>query len=93
MPISFIISLLLILVSASYGYSQKRIAVLDLKNTSQGKVSNEEVSYLSDEIRSMISRLPKSEYIVMTKESMEVMLPEGRSLEDCAGTCEVDTPY
>jgi TolB-like protein len=85
-----LISLLGMSIS-SIAYAQKKVAVLDLQNKSQGKVSNDEVSFLSDEIRGMISRLPKSQYIVMTKESMEVMLPVDKTLEDCVGTCEVDT--
>ena len=69
-----------------------RIAVLMLNNKWRQKISVDEVNYLTSTIRIMMSYLPKSEYLVMTKESMEVLIdPSKGSLEECVGKCEVET--
>ena len=47
--------------------------------------------FLVDEIRRIASYLPQSHFLVMTRESMEVLLDPSKSLEDCIGSCEVDT--
>ena len=69
-----------------------RIAVLPLNNKWKQKISVDEVNVLTDAIKIMMSYLPKSEYLVMTKESMQVLIdPSKGGLQDCIGKCEVET--
>ena len=69
----------------------KRIAVLELKNRAQSGVSQTELSYLTNEVRLIMSYLPKDQFLVMTKESMLMLIEPGKTLEDCVGECEVET--
>lgn len=69
----------------------ERVAVLELKNMIKGQVTQEEVGFLTSELRSILSQLPPERFVVMTRESMAVMIDPSVRLEDCVGTCEVDT--
>ncbi len=71
--------------------SPKRIAILELKNMAPRLISGAEVKFLSDEIRRISRLLPSSHYSVITKENIEMLLPPDVHLEDCVGTCEVET--
>ena len=35
--------------------------------------------------------VPKTAFELMTRDNLEVMLPKGKSLADCLGTCAVNT--
>lgn len=69
----------------------QRVAILELKNLAPGKITSAEVKYLSDEVRRITSLFPKERYLIMTKENIELMLPPDVKLEDCQGSCEVET--
>ena len=76
----------------SFAYADvQRIAILELNNRAQQKISKSELNYLTNEIRLVISYLPKDQFLVMTKESMLTLLEPGKTLEDCVGQCEVET--
>ena len=79
------------MVSNVYASDTKRIAVLELKNRTQSGVSQTELAYLTSEIRLIMSYLPKDQFLVMTKESMMMLIEPGKTLEDCVGECEVET--
>jgi hypothetical protein len=68
---------------------KQRVAVLDLQN--RARLDQESVSYLSNLVRQAASRLPSQEYSVMTKDNIQVMLPPDVQIEDCQGSCAVDT--
>ena len=68
-----------------------RIAILTLDNRTQGAIKQDEMLFLVDEIRRIASYLPQSHFLVMTKESMEVLLDPSKSIEECIGSCEVET--
>ena len=68
-----------------------RIAVLELVNKSNTNISRDEVAFLTNEVRRVVGYLPTDRFLVMTKESMAVMIEPGKSLEDCVGQCEVET--
>lgn len=55
-------------------------------------VTAEEAAYLTDRARGVATRtLPSSEFLVLTRESMEALLPPGTKLADClSGGCEVE---
>ena len=66
-----------------------RVAVIQLKN--QAELSKQEMTYLSDLLRQVISNNLPSQYIVLTKENILALLPPDRSIEDCVGECEIET--
>ena len=66
---------------------RRHIAVLDFKNSAQ--LNTFEVTSLTSIVRGSASRL--GGFKVMTKENVTELLPPGTRLEDCVGTCEVET--
>jgi sulfatase modifying factor 1 len=69
-----------------------RVAVLDFHDSSTGRATPEEVLYLSDLVRGVARRvLPAERYLLMTRENIQEMLPQGRTLADCVGECAVET--
>ena len=68
----------------------QRVAVLELTNHAPQQVTSEEVKYLTNEMRIIASYLPRSRYLVLTKESLEVLIDPDLKLEDCVGSCEVE---
>ena len=75
----------------TFSGESERVAVLELLNKVPQLVSKDEVSYLTNELRSVASFLPKSKYLVLTKESLEVLIDPSTSLEECVGSCAVET--
>ena len=70
---------------------QDRVAILPLVNKTSSLVSQDEVGLLTEVVRNAAQRLPHDDFLVMRNESITVLLPEGTSLEDCQGECEVET--
>jgi hypothetical protein len=54
-------------------------------------VSRDEVSYLTNELRTVASYLPAPKFLVLTQESLEALIDPSKSLEDCVGSCAVET--
>jgi len=79
----------LVLSTLTAQATPKKIAVLEFINQAKLKVG--EVSYLADLVRTEATLLPRKKYTVMTRENMLTMLPEGTSLSECEGACEVET--
>jgi len=70
----------------------QRLAVLDFHDSSAGSVKSQEVIYLSDLVRGLSRRaLPADLFLLMTRENILELLPQGRSLADCVGDCAVET--
>ena len=67
----------------------QRVAVLELINRAPALVTVDEVKYLTNELRSVASYLPRDLYLVLTKESLEVLIDPKLNLEECVGSCEV----
>lgn len=67
-----------------------KLAVLELRNSAN--ITPDEAAYLTDRVRDSAARLlPVGECLVMSRESMAALLPEGADLSDCsAGDCEVE---
>lgn len=67
-----------------------RLAVLELRDAAG--LSPDEAGYLTDRARGGASReLPSSRVLVLTRESLEPLLPAGMTLAECAsGSCEVE---
>ena len=80
--------------------NKPRIALLPLlKSTSWGSkrskrqrsIQTEQIHYINDLLYQDVADYLHNRFILMTRENMETLLPPGRSLEDCEGTCEVET--
>ncbi|MCQ2097563.1 MAG: hypothetical protein MJY87_06420 [Fibrobacter sp.] len=83
---------LLIAFLASNSFATKYIAVLE--TVSLGDViMSQEKRYLTDKLREVATRAFSSstDFTIMTSENIEVMLPPGKSIEDCEGSCIVET--
>jgi formylglycine-generating enzyme required for sulfatase activity len=67
-----------------------RVAVLELGNA--GGLSEAEVAYLTDQVRTtVVETVPAESHLVMTRESIQELLPEGVRLTDCLdAVCEVE---
>ena len=67
-----------------------RLAVLELRDSSNAGAAG--MAYLTDLVRGSASRaLPSERACVLTRESLEPLLPAGTTLAECAdGACEVE---
>lgn len=67
-----------------------RLAVLELRDSSNAGAAG--TAYLTDLVRGLASRaLPSERACVLTRESLEPLLPAGTTLAECAdGACEVE---
>jgi formylglycine-generating enzyme required for sulfatase activity len=67
-----------------------RVAVLELGNPAG--LTDAEVAYLSDQVRTAVAAtLPVATHLVMTRESIQELLPPGVSMKDCLdAVCEVE---
>ena len=68
------------------------VAVLETIQT-DGDLDTRECQFLTDKLRQMaVMTLPSSEgWTIMTRENINEMLPPGKSLEECEGSCLVET--
>ena len=70
--------------------SRDRIAVLDF--TCRADLQQQEVDYLSRIIRGEAREaLPASQFILMTRENILELLPQGQQLANCLGECAIET--
>jgi formylglycine-generating enzyme required for sulfatase activity len=67
-----------------------RVAVLELGNA--GGLSPAEIAYLTDQVRTtVVETVPEGSHLVMTRESIQELLPDGVKLTDCLdAVCEVE---
>jgi hypothetical protein len=69
-----------------------RLAVLDFGDNTGGTVKASEILYLSERVRGAARlSLPSRNFLIMTRENIQELLPAGRSLADCVGDCAVET--
>ncbi|NNK48975.1 MAG: hypothetical protein HKP01_08900, partial [Gemmatimonadetes bacterium] len=78
------------LVTGTASAGPVRVAVLELGNASG--LSPAEVAYLTDQVRTtVVETVPEGSHLVMTRESIQELLPEGVKLTDCLdAVCEVE---
>ena len=83
---AFVISILAIPALATH------VAVLETTAAS-GVITLEEKQYLTDVLRSeAVKSLPAEQYYtIMTRENISMMLPPGKAIEECEGSCLVET--
>ncbi|PWJ68339.1 MULTISPECIES: PEGA domain-containing protein [unclassified Fibrobacter] len=73
----------------------KYVAILETisEPSAKDKISTEERRYLTDVLRGLaIQSLPAEQnFTIMTRENINVMLPPGKTIEDCEGSCLAET--
>ena len=69
------------------------VAVLETTRDDVNLLDHKECQFLTDKLRQMaIMELPTtSGYTIMTRENINTMLPPGKSVEECEGSCLVET--
>ena len=84
--LTFLVFLLVLPACATY------VAVLETISSSD-VISLEEKMYLTDVLRSeAVKALPAEQnYTIMTRENINMMLPPGKAIEECEGSCLVET--
>ncbi len=80
----------LIVTTSGLAQAPQRIAILDFSNSTA--VSDEEIDYLAGVLRGAAREvLPERDFLILTRENILDLLPEGRSISDCIGECAVET--
>ena len=84
-------NIIVVLLFASASFAT-HVAVLET-TAAKGVVTLEEKQYLTDVLRSeAVKVLPAEQnYTIMTRENISMMLPPGKAVEDCEGSCLVET--
>jgi len=87
-----LISLLFVLALVSTSFA-KYVAVLETVGDGKDGLSLSERIYLTNMLREQaVMVLPAEQnYTIMTRENINEMLPPGKSLEDCEGSCLAET--
>lgn len=69
------------------------IAVLETAENPKGLMTLSERQYITNVLREIaLQQLPAEQnYTIMTRENINAMLPPGKSLEDCEGSCVAET--
>ena len=72
--------------------ASKYVAVLETISE-KGVIGRSEKMFLTDKLREHAKAVLPAYmgYVVMTRENINVMLPPGKSIEDCEGSCLVET--
>lgn len=69
------------------------VAVLETMSLKDATVSRNEKIFLTDELRTQAAAvLPAYKgFVIMTRENINVMLPPGKTIEECEGSCLAET--
>ncbi len=70
-------------------HNKERLAVLMLRN--RINMSREETEYLTGLVRRIASKRLAQDYLIMTQENIDVLLPPDTNLEECVSECQVET--
>lgn len=83
---------LLILVLAAGSFAKTLVAVVETKAEEEA-ISSTEQRFVTDKLREIASTvLPAyAGFSIMTRENIDVMLPPGKTIEDCEGSCLAET--
>ncbi len=89
-PLFLALTAALLATSPSSASPQQKVAVLEFHN--YAGLTDPEVMLVTDLVRgAAVTILPRTTYLVMTRESIFELLPPGRELTDCVGECEVES--
>jgi hypothetical protein len=78
------------LTSISHAQTMEdKIAVLRIDHHTHLK--NTDIDFLNNRMEAMIQKYTRGFYQVMTQQNINLLLPPDQTLEDCKGSCEVET--
>ena len=86
----FKLPFLLLTLLFSTNVFAKYIAILETVSLDDA-IRLQEKRYLTDKLREVASIALDSSFTIMTSENIEVMLPPGKRIEDCEGSCLIET--
>ena len=88
-----LINVFLVLAFFAGASFAKHVAVLETVSDSKDVVSTQERLYVTNMLREQaVQQLPAEQnFTIMTRENIQEMLPPGKTIEDCEGTCLVET--
>ena len=88
-----IINVFLVLAFFAGASFAKHVAVLETATDAKDLLSPSERLYITNTLREeAVKELPPElEYTIMTRENIQEMLPPGKAIEDCEGSCLVET--
>ena len=89
--ILFFVGMTLFVKSQAFGQTvdKPRVAVLTLRNRIE--MTQSEVDYLTSLVRQATADYLAKDYVIMTQENIEVLLPPDTNLDDCVSECQVET--
>ena len=85
---SRMLCIVLLVVLAVSANAETFVAILD---TYSKVVKTNEKIYVADKIRSEARKVLPKDFVIMTRENIFQMLPPGKSIEECEGSCLVET--
>ena len=89
----YVLIVLLAVASMAAPYvAGTHVAVLETVSE-QGVIGRSEKMFLTDKLRERANKVLPAYmgYVVMTRENISAMLPPGKTIEECEGTCLVET--
>lgn len=84
--------LLLLLLLTVGSFAKTLVAVVETK-AEEGAISSTEQRFVTDKLREIANTvLPAyAGFSIMTRENIDIMLPPGKTIEDCEGSCLAET--
>ena len=85
--------IVILFMFASSAFAAIHVAVLETIASNSDLMTLSERQYLTNILREQaVKALPSDEnYIIMTRENINMMLPPGKDIEDCEGSCMAET--
>jgi TolB-like protein len=85
-------SFLLALSSARAEGGKRTVAILDFSGSKEAGVNLQELQTLAETVRGIArKKLPESDWIILTRDNMQLRFPEGTDLSNCGDECVVTT--
>lgn len=89
--VKFLRVMTILLLSIQWASAATYIAIMETIVQSDA-ISISEKDYLTDELRKQASQVLSSKYFtIMTSDNIRMLLSDGKELEDCIGSCVVET--
>ena len=82
----------LLLLAAATSFATTHVAVLETVSE-KGVIGRSEKMFLTDNLRERAKTILPAYmgYVIMTRENINAMLPPGKTIEDCEGSCLAET--
>ncbi|MFA6342064.1 MAG: hypothetical protein WCX75_04320 [Fibrobacteraceae bacterium] len=88
----FLCVLIVWIVSVSWA-AGTHVAVLETVSETKDLLTISELHHITDKLRAQaVTALPaERDFTIMTRENIQAMLPPGKAMEECLGSCLVET--